>query len=72
MNEEVECTTKKWGSSIGIVIPKSVVEREHIKPNERIRVSVKKVVLAKDIWNLGPIVDKEPTQKIKDWMRKGW
>jgi len=31
-----------------------------------------KKVLAQDIWNLGPLVVKEPTQKIKDELRKGW
>ncbi len=72
MADEVECETKKWGSSIGIIIPSDVVKRERIKPNERILVTVKKVVLAKDIWGLAPFKKKESAQKIKDWLRKGW
>ena len=72
MDEEVECTTKKWGSSIGIVIPKSVVERENIKPNEKIHIVVKKVTLARDLWGLAPFKKKESGQEAKDWMRKGW
>jgi len=72
MPEEVECTTKKWGSSIGIVIPKSVVEREHIKPNEKIRILVKKVPLARDLWGIAPFKKKQSTQEIKDWLRKQW
>lgn len=72
MADEIECETKQWGSSIGIIIPSGIVKKEHIKPNERIRVIVKKVVLAKDIWGLAPFKKKESTQKIKDWLRKGW
>jgi hypothetical protein len=70
--EEVECVAKKWGSSIGVVIPSEVVEKERIKPNEKIHIVVKKCPLARDIWNLGPLAVTEPTQKIKDELRKGW
>lgn len=69
---EVECVAKKWGSSVGIIIPKEVVIGEGIKPNEKICVIVKKAMLAKDIWNLGPLRRTEPTQKIVDEMKKGW
>ena len=70
--EEVEATTRKWGSSLGIVIPNDVVEKEKLKPNERIKIVIKKELLAKDIWNLGPITLKKTAQEIKDEMRKGW
>ncbi len=70
--EEIKCVAKKWGSSIGIIIPNEVVKKEHIKPNEQISVILRKVVLAKDLWGLAPFKKKESAQKIKDWMRKGW
>ena len=38
----VECRTRKWGNSIGIAIPKEIVEREKIRPNEKIRVFISK------------------------------
>jgi hypothetical protein len=69
---EVECTAKEWGSSLGIIIPKKVVLEEDIKPNEKVRIIIKKLPLAKDIWNLGPLRRIEPTQKIVDEMKKGW
>jgi antitoxin component of MazEF toxin-antitoxin module len=69
---EIECIAKKWGGSIGVVLPKDIVEKEHITPEERIRIVVKKIPLARDIWNLGPVATKESTQKIKDELRKGW
>lgn len=69
---EAECVTKKWGSSIGIVIPKEVVQKEKIKPNEKICIVIKKVPKAKDIWNLGPLRRTEPTQEIVNELKKGW
>ncbi|MBI4146361.1 hypothetical protein HY489_03420 [Candidatus Woesearchaeota archaeon] len=72
MAEEVQCTTKKWGSSIGIVIPSDVVKKEHIKPNEQISILIRRVPLAKELWGIGLVRDKRSTQEIKDELRKGW
>lgn len=38
----VEVKTKKWGNSIGIIIPSETVERLDIKPEERIVVEISK------------------------------
>ena len=68
---EIEAKTKKWGSSIGVVIPKEVVEETGIKPNEKIVIEIKKRHLAKEFFGL--LKDwKRPTQEIKDEMRAGW
>lgn len=72
MSDEIECVTKQWGGSIGIVIPKEVVEQENIRPNQRIRVVVKKIIQTKDLWELGPIKLIKSAQEIKDELRKGW
>ena len=72
MEDEIECVTKQWGGSIGIVIPKEIVVREHIHPNEKVRVTVTKMALAKSIWLLGPVRDTQSTQEIKDELKKGW
>ncbi len=72
MPEDIECVTKKWGSSIGIVIPNDVVKKEHLKPNEKIRIVIKKIPLAKELWGIGIVKDKRSTQEIKDELRKGW
>ena len=37
------CKTKKWGSSLGIVIPKSVVNEWHLTENQDIDVEVQAV-----------------------------
>ena len=34
--------------------------------------TLKKFILAKEFWKLGPIKDKRTTQEIKDELRKGW
>ncbi len=68
---EVQCVAKRWGSSLGIIIPKEVVEHEHISENEKIVVEIKKKHLAGEFF--GVLAGwKRPTQEIKEEMRKGW
>jgi len=70
--EEITCKTKKWGGSIGIVIPKEVVEKERIKPDEDIKIAIRRIPLAKEIWGLAPRKKFKSTQEIKNWMREQW
>ena len=37
---EVKAKTKKWGNSIGVVIPKEVVRQENIKPDQEVTVLI--------------------------------
>ena len=37
---EVEIKTKKWGSSLGIIIPKEVVRRERIQEGQEIKINI--------------------------------
>lgn len=68
---EIECRTRKFGGSIGIIIPRDVVEKEGIKPNQQIRVEIRKQVKVRDVFGL--FADwKTPVQKLKDEARKGW
>ena len=68
---ETEVRTRKWGSSIGVVLPKELVDEIGIKPNEKIRIDVKKGIKAKEFFGL--LKDwKRPTQEIKNEARKGW
>ena len=32
----INAKTKKWGNSIGIILPKSITEKQHIKPEQEI------------------------------------
>ena len=68
---ETEVKTRKWGSSIGVVLPKELVDEIGIKPNEIIKIDIKKGIKAKEVFGL--LKDwKRPTQEIKDEARKGW
>ena len=68
---ETEVKTRKWGSSIGVVLPKEIVDEIGIKPDEKITIDIKKNPLAKEFFGL--LKDwKRPAQKIKDEARAGW
>lgn len=68
---ELEGTVKKWGSSLGIIIPKEIAKGEHITENEKIAVEIKKKHLAKEFFGILPDW-KRPTIEIKKEMKKGW
>ena len=40
--ETIETKTKKWGSSIGIIIPKDIVKRAHIKEGQKVEIILRK------------------------------
>ena len=68
---ETEVKTRRWGSSVGLVLPKKVVDEIVIKPDETITIEVKKRPLAKEFFGLLKGW-KRPTQEIKDEARAGW
>lgn len=67
---ECEATAKKWGNSVGIIIPKEVAEKKGIKDNTRVKFAImdNTDVVAKTFGLLGHW--KEPTSKIMREMRK--
>lgn len=38
----IQAKTKRWGNSIGIVVPSSLVEKLNLKPEEEVMISVEK------------------------------
>jgi len=70
---EIEATTKKWGNSIAIIIPASIVEQQNLKENEKVAVKIekKKPVKVKDVFGLLKGW-KRPTEEIIKEARKGW
>ena len=67
---EVEAIAKKWGSSIGFVIPKEVVDKEKIKPNSKVKFEIIKVADISDTF--GKLKRKVSGQEFKDKARAGW
>lgn len=67
---ETEVKVKKIGGSIGIIIPKKVVEKERITVNDRVKIKVKKVADLSFMWGISK-EDKTPTDKIMKEIDEG-
>ena len=66
----IQTTVKKWGNSVGIILPKEIVEMEKIKVNERILINI---VREADLTNIfGSLKKGISGQEFKDMVRKGW
>lgn len=67
----IESQVNKWGNSLGIVIPKEVVDKEGIKENEKVRFLIVKDSrnVLKETFGLLKGKLKKPTQQIKDELR---
>lgn len=61
---------RKWGNSIGIVLPKDVVVSKGLKPKDKVLIEIGKQA---DISNLfGTQKRRMSGQEFKDMVRKGW
>ena len=40
---EIEVQTRKWGNSLGIAIPKKIIDQEHLSENQTVIIEIKKV-----------------------------
>ena len=67
---EIVVTARKWGNSIGATFPAETVEKEKIRPNDKLIVEIRKVVPIKNLF--GTFKTKKSTQQIKDELRAGW
>ena len=66
----VELAIKKWGNSIGVVLPKEFVKREGLKENEKVLVEVVKEANLEHLF--GSLKRKMSGQAFKDMVKKGW
>jgi antitoxin component of MazEF toxin-antitoxin module len=71
MTLEISCKTKKWGSSMGIIIPKEIVEKERIHVGESIVVQITPRLKCKDLFGVLPKW-KRSTEEIKKELKEGW
>ena len=67
----VETEAKKWGNSLGIILPKDIVAKEHIKEHSKIRLLLLKdgSKTLKDVFGLAKGKLRKSTQQIKDELR---
>ena len=63
---KIETKTKKWGSSLGVIIPKEIVKKERLQENQEIRIDIisKKRTTGADIF--GKLKFKKPIQVLLD------
>jgi len=49
---ECEVELKKWGNSVGLVVPKEALERESLQPNQKVRAIITpiKTLRVKDVF----------------------
>ena len=66
----IEVVVKKWGNSVGVILPKELVERESIKENEKVLLEVVKEANLKRIF--GSLKRKMSGQEFKDMVKEGW
>ena len=67
---EVVVKAKKIGGSIGIILPKKLIEKEHIKVDDNIEIKLKRSDNFNSLWGILKDV-KIPTQKIMDIIDEG-
>jgi len=67
-----EAIPKQWGNSVGITIPKEIIEKEHISPRKK----TKFLVVGSEMETLkkafGSLKLKKPTQKVMDEIDAGY
>lgn len=69
---ELRTKTRKWGSSLAVILPKALTEMKNIRENEEVIVEVKKPLLAREVFGMFPRTSKKTAQQIRDEMRSGW
>ncbi|MBI5553214.1 MAG: hypothetical protein HY917_00570 [Candidatus Diapherotrites archaeon] len=65
-----EVTVKKIGNSMGVLFSKQYVEKEGLKPNQKLLLEVVKKADLADVF--GSLKTKMTGQQFKDFVRKGW
>ncbi|MCP6727533.1 MAG: AbrB/MazE/SpoVT family DNA-binding domain-containing protein [Patescibacteria group bacterium] len=63
---EIETKTRRWGSSLGVIIPKELVKEERLQEGQEIRIDIlsRKKTTGADIF--GKLKFKKPVQVLLD------
>ncbi len=67
---EITVKAKKWGDSLGIILPKEIVREGNLKADDNLIVEVFKESDLSDLF--GTLKRKVSGQKFKDMAREGW
>ena len=66
---QAKARLKKWGNSLGVVIPKEAAERNGLHVGEEVEIRLTKL---SDVTNLRGKYPIDDLQDAKEEMRKGW
>ena len=72
MTSIIKCRTKKWGNSLGIILPKMIVKENKIHQHEEIIIEIKgkESNVLKELFGAGKVFFKKPTRQILVEARK--
>lgn len=67
----VETEARKWGNSLGVVIPREIAEKEHIRESEKVKLLIIRdgSKTLKETFGIVKGKIKKSTQQIKDELR---
>jgi antitoxin component of MazEF toxin-antitoxin module len=70
---EIKTIAKRWGSSIGVILPRAIVEENKIRENEEVIIELKKPLFVRETFGKYPeFKSKKSAQELKNEARKGW
>ena len=69
---EIKTVARKWGNSLAVILPKSIIEKQKIKENEDIIIDVRKGVITGDFFGKFPRKSNKTAQEIKEEIKRGW
>ncbi len=67
----VRTTVKRWGNSLGVIIPREEAAKNALKENDIVEIDVRKTVDIRELFGKYKF-KKKTLQQIKDEMRRGW
>ncbi len=66
----IETTVRRWGNSLGIIIPQEEVEKEDLEINDNIAIVIVKKGDLRNIFDT--LKFKKSSQELKDMVREEW
>ena len=65
----IRTVVRKWGNSLGVVIPSEDASREGLRENDEVEVVIRKALDIRELFGKYKFRD---LQKLKEELREGW
>jgi antitoxin component of MazEF toxin-antitoxin module len=67
----IQTKIKRWGNSFGVILPKSLIEKQNLKEEDTITIEIVREADISDVF--GMIKKRKMSgQEAKDFARRGW